>query len=1155
MSEKDKENKKNQEELPEDEVENEEGQEGQDDNGQGEGIGEDVTSVYDDEDEAGQDDQKDDSKDNKKDKDDKDKEDEKNEENGEEGKEGQEEGDGKDSESGQEGEDGSKSKAGEEDLNNLDTQKEAEGLEKGNQTPDAENDMSLQEPSNNTGKNLGDTGTSDVPANSASGAEGASNAATGAESASAGAEGAGAGAAEGSTAAGSSAAAGTTATAEGSAAGGAAASGTAAAEGTAAGAGAAAGGSAAGGAAASGAAAGGAAASGAGTAAAVGAGAAGIGVFGIVLLVILLIFIIIGIFGFLTAIPSMTLEKLKEFAQSLWDGVEGYIVGTDEAIVNDEELIDAAQYLYDMGYDLEGCGFVQDVEFELDENGNSTGVIKKVESSYLTAYLVAENRTYLISNDNFNLKDVLGSVVSGRITDGLSSSWGSGMIHIDNGIWSDAAMVVRGIPVVGWGLDQLSKVIEDVSVDRETNTLKISRNNLSSGLAFWNWRRDNTYYNLAGWSGRYGKPFELLIALHLATMAPDFAYEIAMNSDLDTKVNIGLKNATFSGTVKVQAADGTVYSVDQLAEAGYSQDTIDQIKSLADDAGTINTKTPYIKTVDHHWFRDVYFDTEGKSVEYAVVDEKSEEEKAEEEANMSEEEKAALEYEDEPEDTQYVYDEVDGEKVLRTTNGAVDVYETADSTETFEYTGDEIEGLNSGDKIIYQGSIANRITQKEDGVRGVTNPTTKELFKGEYYIYDGTIEKANNIKAGKEEKQQIQFNDNSLSAFAILEHETSIDSQLIYRDLKELLVELDYFDYSDFEEDTERLLEWPIPDYQDTAWPDRKMEKQVLEYGTLIASKSAVDAFKAEEAKNEAEGNGEEAEEQPEETEETTTETPDSLDGFIMIGDSWTVGMQSVASSAGVTTICQSGASANTWVNRFSEISGKNPKGVIVFLGINDTAGSSSSSGMESLLGKIKAEYSSVPIYVVKVPHMGKNPDNNQNADEWNGRIDTFNSSVQSYCSSNGIKFIDATSSIVGSDGYLSSEYESGGYHLTGAGYEVFFNAIKEKISEGGDEEETVGFEPGLDVVAMADCKVIEEVNLIEAGHGFKFELTGDTMLKGYHLIIAGCDFNISVGDELKMKDVIGTTNENSICLVLIDLEKANVENIEEYIRVPRKST
>ena len=150
------------------------------------------------------------------------------------------------------------------------------------------------------------------------------------------------------------------------------------------------------------------------------------------------------------------------------------------------------------------------------------------------------------------------------------------MIHIDNGIWSDAAMVVRGVPAIGWTLDQLSKVIEDVSVDRETNTLKISRNNLSSGLAFWNWRRDNTYYNLAGWSGRYGKPFELLVALHLATMAPDFAYEIAMNEDLDTK-----------GTVKVQASDGTTYTVDQLSEAGYSQDTIDQIKELANNAKTM----------------------------------------------------------------------------------------------------------------------------------------------------------------------------------------------------------------------------------------------------------------------------------------------------------------------------------------------------------------------------------------------------------------------------------------------------------------------------------------------------------------------------------------------------------------------------------------
>ena len=679
MSEKEKDTSKTQEELPEDEVENEGQDEGQEDNTKGEGIGEDVTSVYDDEDEA-QDDSKDDSK-NKRDKDDDGKkDDDKEDENDEEEKKDEGQDDDK-SDEGQKGEEGkdADSKDGESDVDGSDAQKEAEGAEKGNNQPDAENDMSLQEPTENTGGNLGDTGSTDVPANS-------SNAA-------------------------------------GSTAEGAGASGATGAEGS------------------------------AGAAGAEGAR----GVFGIVLLVILIIFIIIGIFGFLTAIPSMTLEKLKEFAQGIWDGIEGYFMGADAARVNDDNVLEVAQYLYDMGYDLEGCGFVQDVEFEKDENGNSTGVIEKVKSSYLTHYLVAENRTYMISNDNFSWTDLFDGLTSGRITEGISSSWGSGMIHIDNGIWSDAAMTIQMIPIVNWGYNEISKLAGDVSVDRESNMLRISRNNFSSGLAFWNWRRDVTYYNLAGWSGRYGKPFELLVTLHLSTMAPDFANEIAMNEDLDTRVNIGLKNATFEGSIKLKKEDGTEYSIDQLEEAGYSQDIIDKLKSLENDAKNISTKTPYIKDVKKHWFRDVYFDTNGKSVEYGVVQE-NEDKKEETSKNKEDDE--------EKEDIQYVYEDIDGERKLKTTNGAVNVYETGTSSESFEYLG-EIDGLDSGDKVIFEGTIADNIVQKQDGVRGVTNPTTKELFKGKYYIYDGTIEKANNIKEGKEEKQQIQFNDNSLSIFNI----------------------------------------------------------------------------------------------------------------------------------------------------------------------------------------------------------------------------------------------------------------------------------------------------------------------------------------------------------------------------------------------------
>ena len=872
-----------------------------------------------------------------------------------------------------------------------------------------------------------------------------------------------------------------------------------------------------------------AAAEGAGGAAAAG----GISVLGIVLIVILIILILIGIFGFLTAVPSMTVEKAKEFVQGIWDGIQGYFIGADKARVNDEELVEVAQYLYDMGYDLEGCGFVNKVEFEKDANGNSTGIIKKVESSYLTAYLVAENRTYMISNENFNWADVFESLVNGRITDGITSAWGTGLIHIEKGLWSEAAWgIMNGIPILDLTVGNIADLVENVSIDRETNTLKISRADMSSGLAFWNWHRDTTYYNLAGWSGRYGKPFELLVTLHLATMAPDFAYEIAMNEDLNARVNICLKNAKFEGNVYIKTEDGLTYGIEDLEDAGYSEDVIEKMEELEKEAKNIKTKTPYIKDVEHHWFRNVYFDTDGETVEYAVIDEPEDEE---EDSST------------EKEDVQYVYEEVNGERKLKTTTGAINVYEIAGtSNEEFAYTG-EVEGLNPGDKVIFKGTIADKITQKEDGVRGVTNPTTKELFRGEYYIYDGTIERANKIKNGEVEKQKLDFNKESLTAFSILENETSIDSQLIYRDLKELLVELDYYDYEDFEKDTARVLEWPIPEYSHSTWPERKIEKQVLDYGTLIASKSAVKVFREEETRQEA--NGEEIDDE----DTNNTSNPQSLDGFIMIGDSWTVGLESLTSvrEAGMKTFAKSGAAASYWLENYSRISGQNANGVIVYLGLNNTQGS---GDMKTLLWKLKESYPNVPIYVLKVPHVAKTVNNGMNPATWNSQIDQRNSTIQSYCNSNGLNFIDTTEGLIGSDGYLSDTYASGGgFHLTGAGYELFFQNIKKQVANGGVSSQLVGFEEGLDVVAMDDCTVLEKV-LTMHGAGVKFELTGDIMLKGYTLIMAGFEEEVSVGDELEKEDVIGTTTGDSLVIILIDKEKANVENVEDYIKIPKKN-
>lgn len=60
----------------------------------------------------------------------------------------------------------------------------------------------------------------------------------------------------------------------------------------------------------------------------------------------------------------------------------------------------------------------------------------------------------------------------------------------------------------------------------------------------------------------------------------------------------------------------------------------------------------------------------------------------------------------------------------------------------------------------------------------------------------------------------------------MLEQTETLDAQYIYRDLKELVIELGYFERDDFNEIEKQVLEWPIPDYIPGEWPDRKIEKQ-----------------------------------------------------------------------------------------------------------------------------------------------------------------------------------------------------------------------------------------------------------------------------------------------------------------------------------------
>lgn len=294
-------------------------------------------------------------------------------------------------------------------------------------------------------------------------------------------------------------------------------------------------GAAASGTAASGAAAGGAAAGGA-TAGAAATAATPIGwIILIILAVVLLIMMIVGIVVFVVDGVGLIQEKILSIADGIWTNVVSLFTGRDEAQVKKETISEVANYLEEMGYNLENFGFLdsngksvtenekEDGSEELKNNKgevilkrDSEGKITEVSSDCLWAYLVAENRMYLDENDISNYQVNIGEMflhtifpwlyITDAIGGGTSVVNGVGMLSIDDTLFD------------GYSVD----------IDRENKQMRVTKDG------------DIYVYNLDGWTGRYGKPLEFSLTLHLATMAPDFAKEVALSEDFDTKVEIGM---------------------------------------------------------------------------------------------------------------------------------------------------------------------------------------------------------------------------------------------------------------------------------------------------------------------------------------------------------------------------------------------------------------------------------------------------------------------------------------------------------------------------------------------------------------------------------------------------------------------------------------
>ncbi len=295
-------------------------------------------------------------------------------------------------------------------------------------------------------------------------------------------------------------------------------------------------------------------------------------------LIIVIVILIIGFIGFFTSLPGTFIESIKAFGQNLWSSIVGITVGGEiTASVSEQDQINLAQKIEDMGYDVVGYGFA-DAKYEYDDDPNvenTDGVknskiigITPLDSSrnYLQTYIAQNEAMYRLST--WSLVGWLHGIVQGASNNILA--WFTGdannadrITGLNGKIYSEGMINVTlegsiyDAPISGGTGPK-------VTIDRDKKLLKIQadrigiNNDLSIGI------NDVLYFDMTDWTSIYGKPIELFLALHLATMMPDLTYELASSDAFNTKVNIELQEVQSTFKVIYRKQDGTEISQTEI---------------------------------------------------------------------------------------------------------------------------------------------------------------------------------------------------------------------------------------------------------------------------------------------------------------------------------------------------------------------------------------------------------------------------------------------------------------------------------------------------------------------------------------------------------------------------------------------------------------
>lgn len=268
----------------------------------------------------------------------------------------------------------------------------------------------------------------------------------------------------------------------------------------------------------------------------------------IVVIIIVLIICFIGVYLFIQTMPGAVMEKLKDMARSVGNAFTSFFGEGEEEQVDPKQIYEVMDYLEEMEYDLKGYGFLtkfvgdetdaEDDGVERDENG----LINNAESDFINQYLVSDNYMYTIANFNTNTDhwwEALFDHVSAIFTDSLKNRTGMLAIYHDGG-------------TIGSSSENLYDALERgyIKADAESKTLTIKKG----------WTNNPMKYSLDGWTGRYGMPLEFLLSVHMATMMPDLAYDMATAFDTQVKILLHeIKNGEVAGTYKTESGQYVTY--------------------------------------------------------------------------------------------------------------------------------------------------------------------------------------------------------------------------------------------------------------------------------------------------------------------------------------------------------------------------------------------------------------------------------------------------------------------------------------------------------------------------------------------------------------------------------------------------------------------